>query len=311
MTAALTGLFDSDGWCWDAPLLAASGAAAGQLPDIRPADRPGAAAGRARRRPRTARGTPGRAGRHGRTAGPAWCGRVQRGHRDVHGRDQRRLPGGGRGPDPGPGPAAVVLSHLEGALGGRGRGQQRGQRPGLGGPVVRRAGQARRPAPRRPGPAVRPGPRVPAVPQRGAQSALARRPAGSPHRPGQPPQTGRCGPGGAGRGRRCRPGTRGRRGSVRHRAGRGASDRRLPPRRRLAQLVTDALGVATAVPDPGEATATGAAVLGWLSLGRPAPRPPSPARATQERSPDHATHAALAAKSAVMRDLRGLLFPRP
>jgi sugar (pentulose or hexulose) kinase len=69
--------------------------------------------------------------------------------------------------------------------------------------------------------------------------------------------------------------------------------------------------VATSVPDPGEATATGAAVLGWLSLGRPAPRPPSPARATQERSPDPAAHAALSAKSALMRDLRGLLFPRP
>jgi sugar (pentulose or hexulose) kinase len=78
-----------------------------------------------------------------------------------------------------------------------------------------------------------------------------------------------------------------------------------------AQLVTDALGVATSVPDPAEATATGAAVLGWLSLGHAAPRPPSPARATRERSPDPAAHAALSAKSALMRDLRGLLFPRP
>ena len=78
-----------------------------------------------------------------------------------------------------------------------------------------------------------------------------------------------------------------------------------------AQLVTDALGVATSVPDPEEATATGAAVLGWLSLGRAAPRPPAPARATQERSPDPAMHAALSAKSALMRDLRGLLFPCP
>ena len=78
-----------------------------------------------------------------------------------------------------------------------------------------------------------------------------------------------------------------------------------------AQLITDALGVATSVPDPGEATATGAAVLGWLSLGRTAPRPPGPARATQERSPDPAAHAALSAKSALMRDLRRLLFPSP
>ena len=37
MTAASTGVFDSDGWCWDAALLAASGVGAGQLPDIREA----------------------------------------------------------------------------------------------------------------------------------------------------------------------------------------------------------------------------------------------------------------------------------
>ena len=76
-----------------------------------------------------------------------------------------------------------------------------------------------------------------------------------------------------------------------------------------AQLITDALGVATSVPVPGEATATGAAVLGWLALGRAAPEPPFPARATQKRSPDPAAHAALSAKSALMRDLRKLLFP--
>jgi len=76
-----------------------------------------------------------------------------------------------------------------------------------------------------------------------------------------------------------------------------------------AQLITDALGIATSVPDPAEATATGAAVLGWLALGRAEPEPPLPARATQERSPDPAAHAALCAKSALMRDLRKLLFP--
>lgn len=76
-----------------------------------------------------------------------------------------------------------------------------------------------------------------------------------------------------------------------------------------AQLVTDALGVATVVPDPVEATATGAAVLGWLALGRPAPSGPRPARATEPRSPDDQVHTALAAKSELMRELRKLLFP--
>jgi gluconokinase len=76
-----------------------------------------------------------------------------------------------------------------------------------------------------------------------------------------------------------------------------------------AQLITDALGVVTSVPEPVEATATGAAVLGWLALGRPEPKPPFPARATQERSPDRAVHAALSAKSALMRGLRKIMFP--
>ena len=78
-----------------------------------------------------------------------------------------------------------------------------------------------------------------------------------------------------------------------------------------AQLITDALGVVTSVPEPAEATATGAAVLGWLALGRPEPKPPFPARATQERSPDRAVHAALSAKSELMRGLRKVLFPAP
>ena len=80
---------------------------------------------------------------------------------------------------------------------------------------------------------------------------------------------------------------------------------------RWAQLVTDALGVVTSVPDPVEATATGAAVLGWVALGQPEPEPPLPARATQVRSPDPAAQAALTAKSSLMRDLRKLLFPPP
>lgn len=64
--------------------------------------------------------------------------------------------------------------------------------------------------------------------------------------------------------------------------------------RAWVQLVTDALGVPTAVPEPREATATGAAVLGWLALGRPAPVPPLPSKATDECLPDMAVHNALA-----------------
>lgn len=78
---------------------------------------------------------------------------------------------------------------------------------------------------------------------------------------------------------------------------------------RWAQLVTDALGVGTSVPDPVEATATGAAVLGWVALGHAEPSEPLPARPTQERSPNAVAHAALTSKSALMRDLRTLLFP--
>jgi gluconokinase len=77
------------------------------------------------------------------------------------------------------------------------------------------------------------------------------------------------------------------------------------------QLVTDALGLVTSVPEPAEATATGAAVLGWLALGHPEPRAPFPARATRKRAPDGAAHAALVAKSALMRELRARLFPLP
>jgi gluconokinase len=80
---------------------------------------------------------------------------------------------------------------------------------------------------------------------------------------------------------------------------------------RWAQLITDALGIATSVPEPAEATATGAAVLGWIALGHPEPQPPGPARATAPRSPDRGVHATLSAKSELMRELRKLLFPVP
>jgi gluconokinase len=75
-----------------------------------------------------------------------------------------------------------------------------------------------------------------------------------------------------------------------------------------AQLVTDALGMPTAVPDPKEATATGAAVLGWLSLGVGAPADLLSARCTDERNPDMAVHEVLTTKGALLRSTRGRLF---
>jgi gluconokinase len=76
-----------------------------------------------------------------------------------------------------------------------------------------------------------------------------------------------------------------------------------------AQLVTDALGVPTAVPDPKEATATGAAVLGWLALGLPAPVELLSSRRTEQRYPDMAAHEALSAKGALLRATRQRLCP--
>ncbi len=75
------------------------------------------------------------------------------------------------------------------------------------------------------------------------------------------------------------------------------------------QLVTDALGVPTAVPDPKEATATGAAVLGWLALGRPAPLPPLSSRRTDLRQPDMVVHRALAEKASFLFETRQRLYP--
>ena len=75
-----------------------------------------------------------------------------------------------------------------------------------------------------------------------------------------------------------------------------------------AQLVTDALGMPTAVPDPKEATATGAAVLGWLSLGVGAPADLLSSRRTEERYPDMAAHQVLSTKGDLLRATRRLLF---
>lgn len=74
------------------------------------------------------------------------------------------------------------------------------------------------------------------------------------------------------------------------------------------QLATDALGMPTAVPEPKEATATGAAVLGWLALGRQAPLPPLPSRSTDRRAPNATVHSVLAAKGACLRETRHRLY---
>jgi len=74
------------------------------------------------------------------------------------------------------------------------------------------------------------------------------------------------------------------------------------------QLVTDFLGRPTSVPDPQIATSTGAAVIAWLSLGEAGPRPPGPARATQHRLPDAAAHTELVRKTERARAVRTALY---
>jgi gluconokinase len=311
MTAASTGVFDSDAWCWDAPLLAASGVVTGQLPDIREATaqaplRAGAATalGLAEGLPVVLGGMDGplaqlgaagfcddiatctvgtsvafRAAVAARTPDPArrlWCYPISRDHWVVGGAGSN----GGNVLD-----WVAQLSGAEARLGDL-------LRDALARPVD-------------PALVFLPylnGERSPLWRDdlRGALIGLA-----SHHGPADV----------------ARAALDGVAGAVQELAAAVTACVTEPAEVRLtggflhdagwAQLVTDVLGVATSVPDPGEATATGAAVLGWLSLGRPAPRPPSPARATQERSPDPAAHAALSAKSALMRDLRELLFPRP
>jgi gluconokinase len=311
MTAASTGVFDSDGWRWDAALLAASGAVVGQLPDIRDATaqaplRAGAAAalGLPEGLPVVLGGMDGplaqlgaagfsddiatctvgtsvafRAAAAARTPDPAqrlWCYPISRDHWVVGGAGSN----GGNVLD-----WVAQLSGAEARLGDL-------LRDALARPVD-------------PALIFLPylnGERSPLWRDdlRGALIGLA-----SHHGPADV----------------ARAALDGVAGAVQELAAAVAACVTEPEEVRLsggflhdagwAQLVTDALGVATSVPDPGDATATGAAVLGWLSLGRPEPRPPWPGRATQERSPDPAAHAALSAKSALMRDLRGLLFPRP
>jgi gluconokinase len=311
MTAASTGMFDSDGWCWDAALLAASGVGAGQLPDVREATahvplRAGAAAalglpeglpvvlggmdgplaqlGAAGFSDRIATCTVGtsiafRAAVAARTPDPAqrlWCYPISRDHWVV----------GGAGSNGG-----NVLDWSAKLVGDQARlGDLLSDALAL---------------PIDPALVFLPylnGERSPLWRDdlRGALVGLA-----SHHGPVDV----------------ARAALDGVAGAVQELAAAVAACVTEPAEVRLtggflhddrwAQLVTDALGVATSVPDPEQATATGAAVLGWLSLGRAAPRQLSPARATQQRSPDPAAHAALSAKSALMRDLRRLLFPSP
>ena len=76
-----------------------------------------------------------------------------------------------------------------------------------------------------------------------------------------------------------------------------------------AQLVTDALGAPTAVPDPKEATATGAAVLAWQALGLTEPPELLISRHTDERYPDMLAHQALSEKSALLTATRRRMYP--
>jgi gluconokinase len=75
-----------------------------------------------------------------------------------------------------------------------------------------------------------------------------------------------------------------------------------------AQLMTDAIGVDTCVPEPKDATACGGATLAWLSLG--VSRLPVPARpSTDLRSPDASAHLSLSARVAATARVRAVLYP--
>ncbi|MCU1509404.1 MAG: hypothetical protein JWQ12_1669 [Glaciihabitans sp.] len=75
-----------------------------------------------------------------------------------------------------------------------------------------------------------------------------------------------------------------------------------------AQLMTDALGRETCVPEPEYATANGAAILGWLALGTDradvASRP-----AVDRRMPSPAIHSQLQERAVRARRVRDALYP--
>jgi sugar (pentulose or hexulose) kinase len=69
-----------------------------------------------------------------------------------------------------------------------------------------------------------------------------------------------------------------------------------------AQLMTDALGLPTSIPQPEAATSTGAAMIGWLASD-PA-RGITPPGAADQRRPRPVAHQLLAAKSLRARRFR-------
>jgi gluconokinase len=291
MTAASTGVFDSERWCWDAELLAGSGVSAGQLPEVRAA---------------TAQ-APLRADAAAELGLPSGLPVV------LGGMDgplaQLRAKVAARTPDPARRLWCYPIAPDQWVIGGAGSN---------GGNILdwvakligepARVGEVLREALARPGdpsliflPYLN-GERSPLWRDdlRGAIVGLA-----SHHGPADVARAALDGVAGAVQELAAAvQACVGQPAEVRLTGGLLADDR-------WAQLITDALGIATSVPEPTEATATGAAVLGWVALGHPEPKPPWPARATQPRSPDQAVHATLSAKSALMRELRKLLFPVP
>ena len=125
MTAASTGVFDSERWCWDAELLAGSGVGPGQLPEVRAATtsaplRADAAAelGLPGGLPVVLGGMDGplaQLGAAGLSDDIATCTAGT----------SIACPGQGRGPHSGPGPAVVVLPHHPGPMGDRRSREQR------------------------------------------------------------------------------------------------------------------------------------------------------------------------------------------
>lgn len=75
------------------------------------------------------------------------------------------------------------------------------------------------------------------------------------------------------------------------------------------QLVTDALGLPTAVPDPDQATAVGAATIGWLGLGASPAEVEPGGHGAEPREPESAATDALRSKAARAVLLRERLFP--
>ena len=310
MTAAATGVFDSSAWRWDEELLSVSGITDFQLPQVRDATDHaplGARTGggdRASPRP-----TSGRRG-NGRAASPARRGRLGRDGGDLHRGDKHCVPGGERKTHAGPDNADLELPGLPDVLGHWRCGQQRWERH-----ILATAADRER-CPGRPA----------------ARGAVCYRPilnffscrtflVSAARFGGDDLRAAIVGLA-AHHGQLdiVRAALDGISAAAQELAEAvSAHIPRRPTAVRLtggflqenawAQLVTDALGMPTAVPDPKEATATGAAVLGWLSLGVGAPADLLSSRRTEERYPDMAAHQVLSTKGDLLRATRRLLFP--